>query len=116
MKVQGKAWGETTGFFTNAVVSAHHLSIKKGGICSEHYHNHKSNLFYVISGKLEVTIWLGQGSKDITVLGSGQATAVPPGLWHRFRGLTDVECIEIYQVFLQEPDLERRTTGKLEEL
>ncbi len=112
---QGKDWGSTTEFFRNAIVSAHHLEIKKGGFCSEHIHEHKYNLFYVISGELELTIWRDEKMKDMTVVTAGQTTAIPPGFWHKFRGLTDVQCIEIYQVLLIEPDIERRTQGGFEE-
>jgi len=107
---QGKAWGYTTDFFRNAIVSAYHLEIKKGGFCSEHRHKHKYNLFYVISGVLELTIWHGK-EKDITVVNAGQVTAIPPGFWHKFKGITPVECIEIYQVLLTGEDIDRRTEG-----
>ena len=110
---QGKAWGETTEFFRNAMVSAHHLSVKKGGYCSEHCHAIKYNLFYVLAGKLRITIWRDITQKDITVLGPGQRTAISPGFYHMFEALTDVECIEVYQVFLADPDIERRNEGGL---
>lgn len=112
---QGKDWGSTTEFFRNALVSAHHLEIRKGGFCSEHRHEHKYNLFYVISGELELTIWRDEKMKDVTVITAGQTTAIPPSFWHKFRGLTDVQCIEVYQVLLIEPDIERRTQGGIEE-
>jgi len=108
---EGKAWGYTTEFFRNAMVSAYHLEINKGGFCSEHRHKHKFNLFYVLSGKLEVTIWRSAQMKDVTVVEAGQATAVAPGDYHMFRGLEKTECIEVYQVLLIEPDIDRRTQG-----
>jgi len=111
---QGKKWGYTTEFFRNAFVSGHHLEIKKNGICSEHRHAHKFNLFYVISGMLEITIWRENKIKDITVIGPGQSTAVPPGVWHSFKALEATECIELYQVLLLEPDIDRRTQGGIE--
>ena len=109
---QGKVWGDTTEFFRNAIVSNHHLNIKKGGFCSAHSHVHKYNLFYVICGCLQVTIWRGS-DKDITVLGPGQSTAVSPGFMHKFEALEDTACIEVYQVFLEDPDIERQTVGGL---
>ena len=112
---QGKNWGYTTKFFENAVVSAHHLEIKKGGYCSEHYHEYKYNEFYVISGELEITIRRedDEGNKTIdkTILKAGQLSAVSPGFWHMFRGITKCEAIEMYQVLLIDPDIERRTEG-----
>ena len=108
---QGKIWGETTEFFRNALVSAHHISIKKGGFCSEHRHASKYNLFYVISGKLLVQIWRDKNSIDKTLVSAGQSTAVSPGFYHKFWALEDTEAIEVYQVFLEDPDIERRCEG-----
>jgi len=111
MRVEGKIWGETVEFFRNAIVSAHHLSIKRGAWCSEHRHARKYNVFYVIDGKLEITIWRDDDVKDITILTNGQSTAIPPDFFHKFYAIEDTECIEIYQVFLEDPDIERRTKG-----
>lgn len=111
---QGKNWGYTTEFFRNAMVSAYHLEIKKGGYCSEHRHQHKYNLFYIISGELELTIWHDRQKTDVTIIGPGQTTAVSPGFYHKFRGITACHCIEMYQVLLIEPDIDRRTVGGVE--
>lgn len=108
---QGKDWGYTTEFFRNAMVSAHHLEIKEGGYCSEHVHKYKYNLFYVISGRLKITIWRENYVKDETILTAGQVSAVSPGFYHKFEGLEKTECIEVYQVLLIEPDIDRRTQG-----
>jgi mannose-6-phosphate isomerase-like protein (cupin superfamily) len=112
---QGKIWGATTEFMRTPTMSAHHLTINKDRQCSEHRHQHKSNLFYVINGLLEVTIYREHGAyvlNDITVLKAGQTTCVPPGLFHKFKAVEETEAIEIYQVELQEPDIERRTQGR----
>jgi len=111
---QGKVWGTTDDFFANAIVSAHYLEIKKGGYCSKHKHQHKYNQFYVISGKLEITIWRDRGLKDTTILEEGDSSAVPPGFYHKFRALEETQCVEIYQVILQEPDIERCDHGGIE--
>jgi len=114
---QGKNWGYTTKIFQSEVNSIYHLEINKDGYCSEHYHNHKLNEFYVIMGVLEITIWQQDedgketGTKDVTLLASGQSTRIPPGLYHQFKAMTKCEAIEIYQVLLTEPDIERRTEG-----
>ena len=111
---QGKSWGYTTDFFRNAMVSAYHLEVRKGGYCSAHKHDHKYNSFYVVSGELEITIWREGEKPDVTIIGPGQSTAVSPGFWHKFKGITSVHCIEIYQVLLIDPDIKRRTEGGLE--
>ena len=109
---QGKKWGYTTRISHNAAISIYHLEIKRDGFCSEHRHKHKYNLFYVISGVLELTIWRGE-AKDVTIINAGQTTEIPPGFWHKFKGITPVECIEIYEVLLIGEDIERRTEGGL---
>lgn len=114
MSKQGKHWGETTEFFRNSLVSAHHLSIKAGGYCSKHRHTHKYNLFYVMSGSLLIEIWrdnAGLGQPDRTLVTEGQATAVAPGFYHRFQAVKKAEVIEVYQVLLNEPDIERLDQG-----
>jgi len=114
MGKQGKVWGETEEIFNNGIVSVHYLKIKKGGYCSEHKHRMKSNLFFVISGNLKVSIWTGSGMKDDTVVWQGESTEIPPGVYHQFKALTDVECFEIYEVKFRDADIERKTTGGAE--
>jgi len=111
MSMQGKIWGETTEFFKNENTSAHYLKIKAGGYCSEHRHSKKSNLFFIISGSLEIQIWKENKQIDRTMLAPGQMSEVPPGVYHKFYAPYDCECIEIYQVKLQENDIERRDRG-----
>ena len=110
---QGKVWGETEEIFNNGIVSVNHLKIKKGGYCSEHRQVKKSNIFFVIAGNLTIEIWRN-GAKDETVIWPGEASTIDPGVFHRFKALTDVECLEIYEVRLTESDIERRTVGGTE--
>lgn len=113
---KGKIWGETTLVFQSINVEVHYLDIKKGGYCSIHRHK-KSNLFYVISGQLKVTIWDRDNKDkviDCTVLGEGQLTSVYPGYWHKFEALKDTWCIEVYQAIIEEGDIERFTEGGLD--
>ena len=112
MAKQGKVWGETEEIFRNGHVSVNYLQIKKGGYCSEHKHRMKSNLFFVLSGNLRVTSWMGgKMFEDEVVLGPGESTEILPGIYHKFTALTDVECIETYETALLDPDIERRTHG-----
>ena len=108
---QGKIWGETQELFNNGITAIHHLKIKKGGYCSEHRHKYKSNTFFVIAGNLVITIWTPKGEQDETVVWPGETTEIPPGVFHKFRALTDVECLEIYEVKLRGEDIERRAEG-----
>lgn len=115
---QGKIWGLTQEILRTRTVSAHHISAQAGGFCSEHRHEFKSNIFYVISGRLLITIWREvdgphgpQEIPDQTEIAAGELTAVPAGAWHKFEALENTEAIEFYTVALQDPDIERRSTG-----
>ena len=110
MIAQGKIWGLTREISRSATFSAYHLSVNKFGYSSKHRHSRKHNLFYVLSGKLKITIWR-DGLPDVTVLGPGQSSGVPPDLFHQFEALENTECIEIYYAFLEEPDIERKSQG-----
>jgi len=111
---QGKIWGVTEQVFTNGFVSVHLLDIKKGGFCSEHRHAQRANKFYVLHGQLEISIWTKDEICDKTVLKEGQSTIVPIGAFHKFKGLSEVRCLEIYEVNISAEDIERRTVGGVE--
>jgi len=111
MPKSGKVWGETEEIFNNGVVSVNHLKIKKGGFCSEHLHNRKSNMFFIVNGNLLIRTWKAEGIVDEIVIWPGESTTIEPGVYHQFRAQTDVECFEIYDVELKGNDIERRTTG-----
>jgi len=115
MAKQGKIWGETEEIYSNDFVSVHYLKIKKGGYCSEHYHFFKSNIFYVITGNLKIRIWTDDNAVDETVIWAGESCKIGPGVYHQFKALTDVECLEIYETRLHEPDIERRKKGGMAE-
>lgn len=111
MDKQGKAWGETTLIFSDQRVEVHYLRINKGGYCSEHKHAWKTNLFYIIEGKLLIRIWRKGEMTDETILGPGDSMIIPTHAWHQFIGVADCQCIEIYETGLWTADIERRTVG-----
>jgi len=112
MEKQGKVWGATTLICRTPHLTIHLLEIKAGGFSSEHRHAGKANLFYVLSGALEIKQWRdGNAEPDETCLGPDQATTVPAGIWHRFKALTDVRAIEICAAEAIDNDIDRRTRG-----
>lgn len=104
MTPQQKAWGVNTPLYFGDCAEVHHASIKKGGQSSVHTHEHKSNMFYVVSGELSVDTFPGshkdgdlEESVALKLSSTGQRTCtIGPGEWHQFRAVTDVELIEIY--------------------
>jgi len=115
--IQGKVWGTTELVFEDcATVRVHLLNITQGGYSSVHKHEYKANVFYVMSGKLEIALWPRDksdedGQPDVTIIGPGQSTTVDVGLWHRFRAVSDVVCIEICTGRIVGDDIIRRSTG-----
>jgi len=104
---QGKDWGYTTEVFVSQNVEVHVIEIVKGGYCSIHDHK-KVNIFHVISGKLKVKIWMDKKLIDKTEIGKGETTAVYAGFKHQFEALEDTICLEIYHIFLEPGDINRR--------
>jgi mannose-6-phosphate isomerase-like protein (cupin superfamily) len=95
--VQGKVWGVTKCLFSNGGSEFHEIKAVKGGYCSKHKHVNKHNRFYVQSGRLEITTWTSTG-EDKVIIGPGEFTDVPPGVFHRFEALEDSICLEIYWI------------------
>ncbi len=110
LRPEEKVWGTTAELYRNGTTSTHYLEMKAGGYCSEHRHAQKVNIFYVIEGDLEITWWDG-GNRRSAVVMNGQYDIVPIGIWHMFRAITNVKCIEIYDYQYDGVDIERRTEG-----
>lgn len=104
---QGKNWGYTTEVFKSQNVEVHVIEIVKGGYCSIHDHK-KVNIFHVISGKLKVKVWMDEKLIDTTIIGKGETSAVYAGFEHIFEALEDTICLEIYHIFLEPGDINRR--------
>lgn len=110
----GKIWGNTELVHANGVLEFHRIQYRAGYKCSEHYHKHKWNGFFVESGKMIVRVWQTAdqaGLVDETVLGPGDFTQVKPGLIHQFEGLEDGVAFELYWAEFNHNDIERRTVG-----
>lgn len=104
---QGKKWGYTTKIFESQNVKVHVIEVVKGGYCSIHDHK-KVNMFHVISGKLKIKVWMDKNLIDETIIGKGETSAVYAGFEHQFEGLEETICLEIYHIFLEPGDINRR--------
>jgi len=108
---QGKVWGMTDEMFSTGNVSVHLLHIEAGGYSSEHLHDAKSNLFYVIEGKVEISQWANADAIDKTVLSAGESTTILPGIWHKFQAFERSVVVEIYELRFRGEDIVRRSQG-----
>ena len=110
--LSGKVWGTSRLLFSANNVEIHRIAVAQYGICSKHRHRHKSNAFYVESGRLAIDVWKHDYPLvDRTVLEPGDYTVIAPGEFHRFQALEDAVAYEIYFVELDSADIERETVG-----
>lgn len=110
--ISGKIWGTTETIEANPSLEFHRIAIKAGGVCSKHIHKHKWNGFYVVSGKLQLSVWKSNYDLiDVTILEAGQYTKIAPGEYHQFEALEDTEAFEIYWVEFNHDDIQRESSG-----
>ena len=113
MRTAGKVWGQTTEVESNSSFGLHRITATAGHKCSKHLHQTKFNGFYVLSGKLQVTVWKkDSGTVDVTVLNSGDWMVVAPGEYHQFEALETTIALELYWVDLNHADIIRDTFGE----
>lgn len=85
-----KIWGERRRIYLDDKTEIDLLYVKKNTFCSTHYHEAKSNKFYVIQGC--IAIRTPYGSK---ILNANESWIVEPPLKHRFEALEDSIMIEM---------------------
>jgi len=101
-----KVWGERYLLREDSTHAVSYLRLTANTRCSYHFHKSKSNLFFVIKGKVGIRTEYGE-----TLLTSGQEFTVEPMIWHEFRVYEDSEMIEEMYVNYDESDIERKTLG-----
>lgn len=101
-----KIWGRNTEIFQNESTSVNFLELVRGGTCSRHHHRFKSNIFYVIKGKLRIHTEMGEH-----ILLPGQHLVVSPLLKHQFEAMEETLAIEIMFVKYSPDDIVRESEG-----
>jgi quercetin dioxygenase-like cupin family protein len=105
-----KIWGETCEIFRNDTVSVNLLKIKKGGVCSWHFHNSKYNRFHVVSGRIVIRFQYPDCSLSTCAVEEGESHGdIPPRVLHEFEGLEDSVVIETTFVKNDPDDITRVT-------
>ena len=102
-----KTWGERFRLFENDLNEVCFLDLKPNQRCSYHFHNTKSNFFFVIEGELTVkTEW------GTTVLKKNELFTVHPQDKHEFQTHEQpTKIIEIAYVVLNPEDIYRYELG-----
>lgn len=107
MPWEQKVWGDVIHVFGSSVVAVSVLRVKAGFRCSRHYHEHRTNRFCIVSGRIEVWQWRDRDhavglpdDPEVVVELSGDGTfksfAVPAGIPHMFRVIEDGMVVEVY--------------------
>lgn len=119
--IQGKLWGTTQLLYEYNGTEVHEIKPEKGGYCSKHIHKYKWNRFIVMKGKLKITIFEPSEEpnvdpiEDVTILGAGMSSDVPPGKLHIFEALEDSIALECYWVVLDAGDIVRHSVGGIKD-
>jgi len=112
----GKVWGETELILQTPFIEFHRIWVHSGGYCSTHKHKYKWNLFYVISGELEIQIHKRDYPLiDKTTLGPREWTTVKPGEFHSFRAKKYTLAFELYYPQPLSEDIIRKTVGGMDD-
>ena len=101
-----KCWGRNTEIFKNSSVSVNFLNLVKGGVCSWHFHRHKNNTFYLVSGKVLI-----KTEHNEVILEPGNSILVQAPMKHQFEALEDSEMLEIMFVSYESSDIIRLVEG-----
>jgi len=90
-----RPWGGFIKFIDNKPCTVKILFIKKGGRLSLQLHKLREEFWYVIGGKIKVT--LGKSLKSLKKKGlkEGESIEVPKGFLHRIEGIKNSKVLEI---------------------
>jgi len=105
-------WGYWRVLDDKNTVKVKELVIEPGKTLSDQRHFHRSEHWYVLSGRLNIDLEFANGDKQLQVLNNHTTFVINQGTWHRPYNIDDepVHIIEIqYGEKCVEEDIERRT-------
>ncbi len=86
-----KVWGLEHWLVNNKEYCGKLLALKKGAICSYHYHPIKKETFYILAGAILLTV----NDIDYLIDNDSSPRTIEPGNKHKFEGITDALILEI---------------------
>lgn len=101
-----RPWGEFLQFTENENTTVKLLHIKSGQSISYQFHNHRSEQWYVISGRIWITKEVKDGILSHQLL-PGEMETIEPKEKHKMEGLEDSTILEISKGFFDESDIVR---------
>jgi mannose-6-phosphate isomerase-like protein (cupin superfamily) len=100
VKIVPKGWGEERWLHNDGLYCGKILVLKQGKHCSLHYHQQKTETFYIQSGQLQMELTdLASARQDpplireVHEMRAGDCIILRPGLVHRFTGLAEETLI-----------------------
>lgn len=90
-----RPWGGFIKFIDNKPCTVKILQINKGEILSLQYHKLREEFWYVVSGKIRVTIGKSLKSLKKKILKEGQFIFVPKNALHKIEALKFSKILEI---------------------
>lgn len=96
--MEDKPWGSTQIIFANHYIQVNKIIVNPLSYSSLHLHEHKYNIFSIVSGELEIYCQPGVILDKKHVLNPEGLTCVEisPGVRHRFYSKEGAEAYEIY--------------------
>lgn len=109
-----KVWGETRCTHSTIIYSRHELKLKAGTFCSFHWHDHRANIFRVVSGRVRI-VWAHGWRLTRMDLARGEYFQVPSMVPHQFQVMVGGEMIEEYYPdrsgMVKDEDIHRLSEG-----
>ena len=99
-----RPWGGFIKFIDNKPCTVKILYIKEGESLSLQYHKLREEFWYLISGKVKVTIGKGLKLLKKKTLKEGQFVSVPKKFLHRIEGIKNSKILEISTGKVKEND------------
>ena len=92
-----KGWGHEEWIVNSEKYCGKILRFEKGKRCSWHYHNIKDEVFYLLSGKIELRVSDGDNldESQSLYLEKGETFHVTTGLRHQMIAVEDSELLEV---------------------
>jgi len=99
-----RPWGGFIKFIDNKPCTVKILQIKKGESLSLQFHKLRREFWYLISGKIKVTIGKDLKSLKKRILKEGEYTFVPRKFLHQIEGIKNSKVLEISTGKVKEND------------
>lgn len=93
-----KPWGVSELLVREPSFEFYRLTIKAGGYCSIHFHQHKLQYLFVVTGKLRLKTFTTAGRvAEERDCGTGDCVICDLDIRHQFEAITDCVAYEVYQ-------------------